>query len=171
MKPEEKLRKRDLLLEGIKLYEGNVSKACLYANVGRQFYYNFTRDPAFKIMVEAKKTEADDSLVQMARTSMKKLLADNNVHATMFVLKTKGGFIEASKLKVEAITESIVRECDYSKMSTSALIELKNAMMDDTDDKECLGKYPHEIDDAINNTQTMANEDGSFAALPNNGRD
>ena len=100
MKPAEKILKRDLLLEGIKLYEGNVSMACKYAGVGRQFYYNFTRDPAFNIMVEAKKAEADNELVQMARTSMRKLLADNNVHATMFVLRLKADSLKPQSYKL-----------------------------------------------------------------------
>ena len=170
MKPAEKILKRDLLLEGIKLYEGNVSMACKYAGVGRQFYYNFTRDPAFNVMVEAKKTEADNELVQMARTSMRKLLADNNVHATMFVLKTKGGFIEASKLQIETKVEP-VKGFDYSKLSMSALEEIHSLMEEDENVIECLNAYPHELGDAINDTQSITNDEGSFAVLPNNGRD
>jgi hypothetical protein len=161
--------KKDLFAEALRANEGNVSKACAVVGISRPTFYNWRKqDPDFW---ENVLKEDDNDLVNLAKAGLKRLILQDNVQAVIFTLKTKGGFIEASKLQIEATVEES-KSFDYSKLSMSALEELSELMNEqESGIIECLGAYPHHISDVINDTQSMANDDGVFSILPNNGRE
>lgn len=155
-----------LLIESIKANDGNISSACKAVGISRMTYYRLRKDHPELNNVSL---EDDEILVSLARKSLKRALLADYFPAVRFVLETKGQFIRASKLEISADVKA-PPPFDFSKLSDSALAELESIMIDDADDINTLGKYPHKILDAVNETETFLGIDTDFI-LPKNDRE
>ena len=90
-------KKKDFLVS-LEKNNGNVSKACDAANIGRQTYYDWSdKDEVFKQDAEY----AQESLIDLAESKLMENIEDNDNTSIIFFLKTKGkkrGYIERQEI-------------------------------------------------------------------------
>jgi hypothetical protein len=65
---------------------GNISVACKQMNIARSTFYSWMTDTVFAVRVK----EIEESLVDLAETSLMKQIRDGNTTAIIFYLKCKG---------------------------------------------------------------------------------
>lgn len=93
-------RKAKRLLEALDAGSGNVSYACEKEKITRPTFYNWVNDnPEFREAVEAIKEKGKD----FVESKLMKLIADENVAAIIFYLKTQAkdrGYFEKQEHKI-----------------------------------------------------------------------
>ena len=160
-------KQKELLKLALEANDGNVSKACLAVGISRQTFYNWRANDSTLFEYDM---QQDDEIISLAKAGLKRLILQDNFHAIKLALTCKAGWSDKTTLTLETeFIESNKKPFDYSKLSIEALQELEEALRDD-DDINTLGKYPHKISDAVNNTETFLGIDTDFI-LPNNDRE
>ena len=90
-------KKKDFLVS-LEKNNGNVSKACEAANIGRQTYYDWIdKDEVFKQDAD----DAQESLIDLAESKLMENIEKNDNTSIIFFLKTKGkkrGYIERQEI-------------------------------------------------------------------------
>ena len=90
-------KKKDFLVS-LKKNNGNISVACIAANIGRQTYYDWIeKDEVFKQDAD----DAQESLIDLAESKLMENIEDNDNTSIIFFLKTKGkkrGYIEKQEI-------------------------------------------------------------------------
>ena len=90
-------KKKDFLVS-LEKNNGNVSKACDAANIGRQTYYDWIdKDEVFKQDAD----DAQESLIDLAESKLMENIEKNDNTSIIFFLKTKGkkrGYIERQEI-------------------------------------------------------------------------
>ncbi len=92
-------KKKSIFIECLKNNNGNISKACESANIGRQTYYSWLeKDQNFKQDAE----DAQESLIDLAESKLVENIRENDNTSIIFFLKTKGkkrGYIEKQEVE------------------------------------------------------------------------
>lgn len=86
-------RTQNRFLKALKETLGNITGACVKANISRQTYYNWMNDDEFAKAVD----EVNESNLDYAESKLLSLIRQENATAIIFYLKTKGkkrGYIE-----------------------------------------------------------------------------
>lgn len=78
-------------LDGLLMFNGNISKACKYANISRKTYYNWLSDPRphYRRFTEAAKLAGDMLNDAVEEVIMDKMLIDEDTNMIQFYAQTK----------------------------------------------------------------------------------
>ena len=91
-------KKKDFLVS-LKKNNGNISEACIAANIGRQTYYDWIeKDEVFR----QDSNDAQESLIDLVESKLLENIKDNDNTSIIFFLKTKGkkrGYIEKQEIE------------------------------------------------------------------------
>lgn len=125
--------KKRALLEALEKSLGVVTTACKVVGVSRCTFYEYKQtDPDFAKSVD----EIDEIVLDFAESSLHKQINEKNTAATIFYLKTRGrrrGYIERKEIDHSATDGTFLGQTiDPKKLSTEALLELKNAKLTDS---------------------------------------
>tara|TARA_R110002153_G_scaffold181638_1_gene334938 strand:- start:1162 stop:1518 length:357 start_codon:yes stop_codon:yes gene_type:complete len=85
------------LLEALEKSLGVVTTACKQVGIGRTTFYEYYKDPIFKLEVDS----IQDVALDFAESHLHQQIKDGNTAATIFYLKTKGkkrGFVERQEI-------------------------------------------------------------------------
>lgn len=109
------------MLKALKEHYGNVSKACEDLGLTRTCFYNYMKDPKFAEQVDI----ISEEVIDLAEGKLLKHIKEDNLTATIFLLKTKGkkrGYVEKTESNV--FNTAIQLEKDVSNLSDSDLEDL-----------------------------------------------
>ena len=89
--------KKEKFLISLANNNGNITNACMDANIGRRTYYNWLDDEDFAENVE----NVQESLLDLAESKLMENINKNDNTSIIFFLKTKGkkrGYIEKQEI-------------------------------------------------------------------------
>lgn len=93
-KPDKRLNpKQQAMIEALRGQLGVISSACKIVGIERKTHYNWLLNPVYKQAVE----DINEFTIDFAENALYKLIAEKNVVATIFFLKTRAksrGYIE-----------------------------------------------------------------------------
>ncbi len=100
--------KKEKLIDALAKKRGNITKACVAANIGRKTFYRWRdTDKEFKQACE----DAEESLLDKSEDKLMELIEGGNVIATIFHLKTKGkkrGYVEKQEVEVNKPIDDVI---------------------------------------------------------------
>ncbi len=85
------------LIEALEKTLGIVTTACIQVGIGRTTFYEYCKDPEFKLQVDS----IDNIALDFAESGLHKKIKEGNIAAIIFYLKTKGkkrGFVERQEI-------------------------------------------------------------------------
>lgn len=109
------------MLAALKEHYGNISRACEDLKLTRTCFYNYMKDPKFAEQVDI----ISEEVLDLAEGKLVKHIKEDNLTATIFLLKTKGkkrGYVE--KTESTNFNTSVQLEKDVSNLSDTDLEDL-----------------------------------------------
>lgn len=126
---EQNEAKKELTPEQAKFIEDKISsntpivKLCEKHEIGRTTYWRWTKQKAFSEAMQEAEESYIKQLVDTAQVKIGELAGKGNITALIFILKSKGGWIETSGLDMKMKTPVIEVRNPEQKRSIEKMVQ------------------------------------------------